>query len=56
MRINPDTAPPSMPQPWNPGGGPGRPETEPARPVAARPGWALTPEKDPLDYDDGAWM
>jgi hypothetical protein len=56
MRIDPDTAPPSAQPPRNPGGPPGRQEQEAVRPAAPRPGWALAPDKDPLDYDDGAWM
>ena len=53
MRINPDTAPLSAQPPWTPGGPPGRQEPEPSAP---KPDWSLAPEKDPLDYDDGAWM
>jgi len=53
MPVNPDTALPSARPPWDPGGPPGRREPGPAAPV---PGRSLAPDKDPLDYDDGAWM
>jgi hypothetical protein len=53
MRSDPDHAPsPGQPRPpRGKSGAPGRQEPE-----SAKPGRPPVPEKDPLDYDDGAWM
>jgi len=53
MRVDPDFAPPSAPPPR---GMNGRQDPEGPKPAPPRPGWALAPAKDPIDYDDGAWM
>ena len=56
MRIVPDTAaPPAQPQPAKDGRFPRR-DTEAQRPGRPVPGRAGGAEKDPNDYDDGAWM
>jgi hypothetical protein len=56
MRANHDFAPPPVqPPPQDGPPQPPCPESSP-RQSKARKGWAPAPEKDRLDYDDGAWM
>ena len=55
MRIDPDFAPPPGRPPCQEKPFP-RQAADPARPAKLQQGWALAPEKDPIDYDDGAWM
>jgi hypothetical protein len=53
MRGHPDFAPPPL-QPCPPRNSPpGRPDPEAPKP---RQAGSQAPEKDRLDYDDGAWM
>ena len=54
MRVDPDYAPP--PAQSREASPPRQQPQDPGRPQRPRQGWALTPEKDPMDYDDGAWM
>ena len=57
MRIVPDSAaPPAQPQPAHDGRIPRRDTESAQRPARPVPGRAGGPEKDPNDYDDGAWM
>jgi hypothetical protein len=54
MRIEPDNAPPpAQPQPAKEGPATRR---EASVPRGRSKDWARNPEKDPIDYDDGAWM
>jgi hypothetical protein len=55
MRVDPDFAPPA-PRPPGRGASAPRQSADPARPPRPQPGWAAGREKDPIDYDDGAWM
>jgi hypothetical protein len=54
MRVNPGYAPPPV-QPPPPKELPTRPGPDAVQPKPKK-GWSLLPEKDPIDYDDGAWM
>jgi len=54
MRVDPGHVPPPAPPMAQDPPGP-RPGQDPrqARPWKA---WSLVPERDPIDYDDDAWM
>ena len=53
MRSHPDFAPPSAQPPPPRNSAPGRPDPEPPK---VRQAGSQVPEKDRIDYDDGAWM
>jgi len=56
MRVDHDLAPSAaQPEPAK-DGSPQRREAESGLRPRPQPGWTLTSEKDPIDYDDGAWM
>ena len=56
MRIVPDSAaPPARPHPAR-NGPPPRRDTESGQRPQAAPGRPEGSEKDPSEYDDGAWM
>jgi hypothetical protein len=56
MRVEPDFAPPApWMQPAKDGPPKGR-EAERGQRSRPNPGWKQSSEKDPIDYDDGAWM
>jgi hypothetical protein len=55
MRSHPDLPPPSG-RPWTPSSPSGRQDPDRSRPAPQRGCRPQDPEKDPLDYDDGAWM
>jgi len=56
MRVEPDFAPPTPRMPPAKDGPPGGREAERGQHSKPNAGWNQSAEKDPIDYDDGAWM
>jgi hypothetical protein len=55
MRVEPDFAPPT-PRMQPAKDGPPKGRLERGQGAKPNPGWNQSSEKDPIDYDDGAWM